>query len=206
MLPVPCAAVFMGRGFVCIALVSCALPSLVPRPLPDFISHPIFLHGCEIKSESGLGTRLCIALVSCVLPWFRAYCRGFVHTAVVSCILPWFLAYCRGFVCISLVSCVLPWFRVHCRGFVCIAVVSCALPWFCAYWRGVHCPGFVCIAARVQRGEAKFTTIAHCLLTVSFYMHVLFSFFWFLFWAALISHRRRNRGGEGAGGSPGPPQ
>ena len=32
-------------------------PSLVPRPLPDFISQ-IFLHGCEIKSGSGLGTRL----------------------------------------------------------------------------------------------------------------------------------------------------
>ena len=36
--------------------------SLVPRPLPDFISqpwrNPIFLHGCEIKSGSGLGTRL----------------------------------------------------------------------------------------------------------------------------------------------------
>ena len=29
-------------------------PNLVPRPLPDFISH----HGCEIKSGSGLGTRL----------------------------------------------------------------------------------------------------------------------------------------------------
>ena len=38
-----------------------AKPSLVPRPLPDFISQPwrkIFLHGCEIKSGSGLGTRL----------------------------------------------------------------------------------------------------------------------------------------------------
>ena len=32
--------------------------SLVPKPLPDFISLPIFLHGCEIKSGSGLGTRL----------------------------------------------------------------------------------------------------------------------------------------------------
>ena len=32
--------------------------SLVPRPLPDFISQPIFLHGCDIKSGSGLGTRL----------------------------------------------------------------------------------------------------------------------------------------------------
>ena len=30
----------------------CDLGSLVPRPLP------IFLHGCEIKSGSGLGTRL----------------------------------------------------------------------------------------------------------------------------------------------------
>ena len=39
-------------------------PSLVPRPLPDFISQlwrknrKIFLHSCEIKSGSGLGTRL----------------------------------------------------------------------------------------------------------------------------------------------------
>ena len=32
--------------------------SLVLRPLPDFILLPIFLHGFEIKSESGLGTRL----------------------------------------------------------------------------------------------------------------------------------------------------
>ena len=32
------------------------IPSLVPRPLPDFIS--IFHHGCEIKSGSGLGMRL----------------------------------------------------------------------------------------------------------------------------------------------------
>ena len=33
-------------------------PNLVPRPLPDFSSQLIFLHGCEIKSGSGLGTRL----------------------------------------------------------------------------------------------------------------------------------------------------
>ena len=35
--------------------------SLVPRPHPDFISqekNPIILHGCEIKSGWGLGTRL----------------------------------------------------------------------------------------------------------------------------------------------------
>ena len=36
--------------------------SLVPRPLPDFISQLWrkieFLHSCEIKSGSGLGTRL----------------------------------------------------------------------------------------------------------------------------------------------------
>ena len=37
----------------------CMCTSLVPRPLPDFISQPwIFLHGYEIKSGSGLGTRL----------------------------------------------------------------------------------------------------------------------------------------------------
>ena len=34
----------------------CACVSLVPRPLPD---------GCEIKSGSGLGTRLCMRVVSC---------------------------------------------------------------------------------------------------------------------------------------------
>ena len=33
--------------------------SLVPRPLPDFISQPWrILHGCEIKSGSVLGMRL----------------------------------------------------------------------------------------------------------------------------------------------------
>ena len=37
--------------------------SLVPRPLPDFISQ-IFLHSCEIKSGSGLGTRLPFPLLS----------------------------------------------------------------------------------------------------------------------------------------------
>ena len=36
-----------------------ATSSLVPRPLPDFNLQPIFLHSCEIKSGSGLGTRLC---------------------------------------------------------------------------------------------------------------------------------------------------
>ena len=39
-------------------------PSLVPRPLQDFVSQLwIFLHGCEIKSGSGLGTRLPFALM-----------------------------------------------------------------------------------------------------------------------------------------------
>ena len=38
--------------------------SLIPRPLPDFISQLLsFLHSCEIKSESSLGTRLCKRLV-----------------------------------------------------------------------------------------------------------------------------------------------
>ena len=33
--------------------------SLIPRPLPDFILQPwIFLHSCNIKSGSDLGTRL----------------------------------------------------------------------------------------------------------------------------------------------------
>ena len=32
--------------------------SLVPRPLPDFISQPDFIHASEIKSGSGLGMRL----------------------------------------------------------------------------------------------------------------------------------------------------
>ena len=35
--------------------------SLVPRPLPDFISQPWRKIGCEIKSGSGLGTRLTCA-------------------------------------------------------------------------------------------------------------------------------------------------
>ena len=37
------------------------MASLVPRPLPDFIlqpGEPIFLEGGDIKSGSGLGTRL----------------------------------------------------------------------------------------------------------------------------------------------------
>ena len=36
-------------------------PSLVPRPLPDFISH-----GCEIKSGNGLGTRLAIPILELI--------------------------------------------------------------------------------------------------------------------------------------------
>ena len=39
----------------------CDLFSLIPRPLPNFISQPFspfFFHSCEIKSGSGLGTRL----------------------------------------------------------------------------------------------------------------------------------------------------
>ena len=39
------------------------MASLVPRPLPDFScsrGEPIFLEGGEIKSGSGLGTRLAI--------------------------------------------------------------------------------------------------------------------------------------------------
>ena len=55
------------------------LYSLVPRPLPDFISQSIFLHGCKIKSGSDLGTRLgaiysyvCVVIVdqsqSCIQP------------------------------------------------------------------------------------------------------------------------------------------
>ena len=43
--------------------------SLVPRPLPDFISQPWRKIGCEIKSGSGLGTRLrrvyCTAFLCC---------------------------------------------------------------------------------------------------------------------------------------------
>ena len=46
------------------------MSSLVPRPLPDFISLAAvektqlrdFLHSCKIKSGSGLGTRLTITL------------------------------------------------------------------------------------------------------------------------------------------------
>ena len=52
--------------------------SLVPRPLPDFILLPIFLHGFEIKSESGLGTRLG-ELEACML-WLSLYKLGRVTT------------------------------------------------------------------------------------------------------------------------------
>ena len=38
-------------------ILACGSP--VPRPLPDFISQPWRKIGCEIKSGSGLGTRLC---------------------------------------------------------------------------------------------------------------------------------------------------
>ena len=43
--------------------------SLVPRSHPDFISHPIFLHGCEIKSGRGLGTRLVPACIQQLILW-----------------------------------------------------------------------------------------------------------------------------------------
>ena len=40
-------------------------PSLIPRPLPDFVSQLwIFLHGCKIKSGSGLGKRLPFTLMT----------------------------------------------------------------------------------------------------------------------------------------------
>ena len=49
-----------------------AVPSLIPRPLPDFISQPWrkinFLHGCKIKSWSGLGTRLNSSYISSTCP------------------------------------------------------------------------------------------------------------------------------------------
>ena len=38
--------------------------SLIPRPLPDFILQPWRKIGCEIKSGSGLGTRLAYAWIS----------------------------------------------------------------------------------------------------------------------------------------------
>ena len=43
--------------------------SLVPRSHPDFISDPIFLHGCEIKSGRGLGTRLVPACIQELILW-----------------------------------------------------------------------------------------------------------------------------------------
>ena len=46
-------------GMHCLVRHTVVLISLVPRPLPDFISQPWRkIHGCEIKSGSGLGTRL----------------------------------------------------------------------------------------------------------------------------------------------------
>ena len=50
--------------------------SFVPRPLPDFISQPIFLHSCTIKSGSGLGMRLAV--------WFirEDYSVNLVHIPV----------------------------------------------------------------------------------------------------------------------------
>ena len=46
-----------GQTVVSIRLKN-GIGSLIPRPLPDFISQPWRKIGCEIKSGSGLGTRL----------------------------------------------------------------------------------------------------------------------------------------------------
>ena len=37
-------------------MILAIVPSLIPRPLPDLVSH--FLHVCEMKSGAGLGPRL----------------------------------------------------------------------------------------------------------------------------------------------------
>ena len=58
--------------------------SLVPRPLPDFILQPLFLHGCEIKSESGLGTRLLFVNVPASLQTKRLYCPSNWHVAILT--------------------------------------------------------------------------------------------------------------------------
>ena len=63
-----CNTGYVGNGSSCLGkckyFSTIASVSLVPRPLPDFISQPwrkIFLHGCEIKSGSGMGTRQSIS-------------------------------------------------------------------------------------------------------------------------------------------------
>ena len=50
----------LGRGLETrLRVATLHTVSLVPRPLPDFISQPWRkIHGCAIKSGSGLGTRL----------------------------------------------------------------------------------------------------------------------------------------------------
>ena len=48
--------------------------SLVPRPLPDFISQLIFLHRCKIKSGSGLGTRLHVHLYVNIIKFLFTGC------------------------------------------------------------------------------------------------------------------------------------
>ena len=67
-------------------MVTC---SLVPGPLPDFISQlwiPIFLQGCEIKSGSGLGTRLGEVVVHTTKSYAGAQERG----SIFACIVPGF--------------------------------------------------------------------------------------------------------------------
>ena len=51
----------------CTLVNCCIIISLVPRPLPDFISQlwrkKFFLHNCKIKSGSALGMRLTCKLM-----------------------------------------------------------------------------------------------------------------------------------------------
>ena len=73
---------------------SYGLCSLIPRPLPDFISQPWifsrgFFHGCEIKSGRGLGTRLWAMFINLVLQNKHVYNteRFILHSSPTFCVL-----------------------------------------------------------------------------------------------------------------------
>ena len=63
---------------------ACPSSGLVPRPLPDFISQPWRIHGCEIKSGSGLGTRLPFLSVQAQL-WFSTVQLACSKTFSICC-------------------------------------------------------------------------------------------------------------------------
>ena len=73
-------------------LSMCQDGSLISRPLPDFISQlwrklGNFLHSCEIKPGSGLGTRLLRQYIVCL------YCasnfKNFVTQILTKCYITW---------------------------------------------------------------------------------------------------------------------